>query len=104
MGLTSLICTNTVRDILISNDLLKVIRELLGDTPDNSVIEEDNDEYRTHHHLYMTVQYTILHYMESELRVRVNDINTYDVVDELKSTMSQIRVMEYEYMDEVSFN
>ena len=52
----------------------------------------------------MTVQYTILHSMEFELRVCVNDINTYDVVDELKSTMSQNRVMEYEYMDGVSFN
>ena len=71
MGLTSLIGTNTIRDILISNDLLDVIRELLGDTPDNSVIEEDDDEYRTHRHLLMTVQYTILHSMKSELRVHV---------------------------------
>ena len=47
MGLTSLNCTNTIRDILISNDLQNVIRELLGDTIDNSVIEEDDDEYRT---------------------------------------------------------
>ena len=30
--------------------------------------------------------------------------NSYDVVDELKSTMSQIRVMEYKHMDMVSFN
>ena len=52
----------------------------------------------------MTVQYTILHSMESELRVHVNDINTYDVVDELKSNMSQIRVMVYEYLDGASFN
>ena len=51
MGLTSLIVTNTVRDILVSNDLLNIIRELLGDTPDNSVIKEDDDEYRTHRHL-----------------------------------------------------
>ena len=90
--------------ILISNDLLNVIRELLGDTPDNSMREEDDDEYRTHRYLFMTVQYTILHSMKSELRVCVNDINKYDVVDELKSTMSQIRVMEQEYMDGVSFN
>ena len=53
------------RDILISNDLLNVIRELLGDTPDNSVSEEDDDEYRTHRHLFMTVQYTILHPMSN---------------------------------------
>ena len=67
MGLTSLIITNTIRDILIHNNLLKVKRELLGHTPDNSANEEDGDEYRTHRHLFMTVQYTILHYMESEL-------------------------------------
>ena len=51
MRLTSLIVTNTVRDILISNDLLNIIRELLRDIPDNSVIKEDEDEYRTHLHL-----------------------------------------------------
>ena len=71
--------------ILISNDLPDVIREQLGDTPDNSVSEEDDDEYCTHRHLFMTVQYTILHFMKFKLRVRVNDTNMYDVVDELKA-------------------
>ena len=52
----------------------------------------------------MTVQYTILHSMESKLQMHVNDINTYDVVDELKSNISQIRIMKYQYMDGVSFN
>ena len=52
----------------------------------------------------MIVQYAILHSMKSELRVRANEITTYDVVDELKSNMLQIRIMEYEYMDGVSFN
>ena len=33
----------------------------------------------------MTVQYTIRYSRESELRVHVNDTNTYDVVDELKA-------------------
>jgi len=65
--------------------LLNVIRELLGDTPDNSVSEKGDDEYRTHRHFFMTVQYTILHSMKFELRVRVNDTNTYDVVDKLKA-------------------
>ena len=59
--------------ILISNDLLNVIREQLGDTPDNYANGEDGDEYCTHRHLFMTVQYTILHSMESELRVHVNE-------------------------------
>ena len=52
----------------------------------------------------MTVQYTILHSVKSELQVRVNDTNTYDVVGEFKSTKSQIRVMKNEYLDGVSFN
>ena len=55
MGLTSLIGTNTITDVLISNDLLEVIQEPLGDAPDNSASEEDDDEYRTHRHLFMTV-------------------------------------------------
>ena len=33
----------------------------------------------------MTVQYAILYSRESELRVRINDTNMYDVVDELKA-------------------
>ena len=52
----------------------------------------------------MTVQYTILHPMKSELRVHVNNTNTYDVVGELKSTKSQIRGIKNEYLDGVSFN
>jgi len=36
--------------------------------------------------------------------MHVNDTNTYDVLGDLKSTKSQIRVMEYEYMYGVSFN
>ena len=71
--------------ILISNNLLNVIRELLGDTPDNSVSEKGDDEHRTHRYLFMTVQYAIRYSRESELQVHVNDTNTYDVVDELKA-------------------
>ena len=37
--------------------------------------------------------------MESELRVRIDDTNTYDVLAELQSTKSQIILMGYEYMD-----
>ena len=42
--------------------------------------------------------------------MHVNDTNTYDVLGELdvlhelESTKSQIRVMEYEYIDGISFN
>jgi len=50
----------------------------------------------------MTVQYTILHSMSLNCECMLT--NTYDVLGELESTWSQIRVMEYEYMDGVSFN
>ena len=85
MGLTSLIGTNTIRDILIHNNLLKVIRKLLGDTPNYSVSKKGDDEYCTHRYLFMTVQYVIRYSRESELHVRINDTNTYAVVDELKA-------------------
>jgi len=54
--------------ILISNVLLNVIQELLGDTPDNSVSEEDNVEYRTHRYLFMTVQYAMRYSRETEFQ------------------------------------
>ena len=69
----------------MSNDLLNIIREPLGDVPDNSVSEEDDDEYRTHRYLFMNVRYAKLYSLKSELQVRANDINAYDVVDELKA-------------------
>ena len=50
----------------------------------------------------MTVQYTILHSMNLNCEWMLT--NTYDVLGELESTWSQIRVIEYEYMDGVSFN
>ena len=65
--------------------MLNVTRERLGDTPDNSANEKGDDEHRTHHYLFMTVQYAIRYSRESEFQVRVNDTNTYDVVDELKA-------------------
>ena len=67
MGLASLNWYQHQIDILISNDLLNIIRETLGDAPDNSVSEEDDDEYRTHRYLFITVQGTMLYTMESEL-------------------------------------
>ena len=51
----------------------------------NSVSEEDDDEYHTHRYLFMTVQHAIRYSRESELQVRVNATNTYDMVDELKA-------------------
>ena len=49
----------------------------------------------------MDVQYTILHSMSLNCECMLT--NTYDVLGELQSTRSQIRVMEYEYMDGVFF-
>ena len=40
----------------------------------------------------MTVQYTILHSMESELLVRVADTNTYDVLDELEALYCKLEL------------
>ena len=90
--------------ILISNDLLNVIRELLGDAPDNSVCEKGDDEYHTHGYLFMTVQYDIRYCRESKLRVRVNDTNTYDVVHELKALYCKSELWSMSIWTGFSFN
>ena len=42
----------------------------------------------------------MLYSMDSELQLRFNNTNAYDMVDELKARFaSQIRVMKYEYLD-----
>jgi len=90
-----------LRDILNSNELLYVIQEPLGDEPEESASEDDNDDYRTRRDLFIIVQCAMLCSMDSELRVRFSNTNAYDMVDELKALfISQVRVMKYEYLDE----
>ena len=49
-------------------------------------------QYHTHRHLWMTVQYTILHSMNLNCECMLT--KTYDVLGELDRTRSQIKVME----------
>ena len=89
-----------LRDILISNDLLYMIQEPLGDAPGDSASENDNGDYRDHRDISITVQCAMLYSMESELRVRFSNTNAYEMVDELKALFApQVRVMKYEYLD-----
>ena len=89
-----------LRDTLISNDLLYVIQEPLGDEPRDSASENDNGDYRDRRDISIAVQNTMLHTMESELRVRFSNTNAYEMVDELKALFaSQVRVMKCEYLD-----
>ena len=91
-----------LRDVLISNDLLYVIQELLGDGPGDSASEDDDDDdYRTRRDLFIIVQRAMLYSMDPELWVRFSNTNAYDMVDALKALfISQVRVMKYECLDE----
>ena len=89
-----------LRDTLISNDLLYVIQEPLGDEPGDSTSEDDADDYRNRRDISIEIQCAILYSMESELRSRFSNSNAYEMVDELKALFaSQVRVMKYEYLD-----
>ena len=61
-------------------------------------------KYRTHRYLFMTVQYAIRYFRESELHVRVNDTNTYDVVDELKALYLKSELWSMSIWTGFSFN
>lgn len=45
-----------LRDVLVSNDLLYMIREPLGDGSGDSASEDDGDDYRTRRDLFIIVQ------------------------------------------------
>ena len=88
-----------LRGILISNDLLYVIQEPLGDEPGDSA-SEDDDDYRNRRDISITVQCAMLYSMEYELRSCFSNTNAYEMVDELKALFApQVRVMKYEYLD-----
>jgi hypothetical protein len=58
-----------------------MIHEPLGDALDDSTNEQQDDEYRTRHGLFIVVQSIILHSMVHELRVQLNDHSAYDMID-----------------------
>ncbi|KAM0931168.1 hypothetical protein ACQ4PT_000508 [Festuca glaucescens] len=90
-----------LRDVLISNDLLYVIEEPLGDEPKDSTSEDDKDDYRTRRDLFIVVKCDMLHSMVYELRVWFDNTNAYDMVDALNALfISLVRVMKYECLDE----
>ena len=73
--------------------------KLLGDAPRNSASENDNGDHRDRRSLSI-VQNTMLHSMESELRVRFSNTDAYEMVDGLKALFaSQFRIMKYELRD-----
>ena len=89
-----------LRDNLDSNGLLYVIQEPLGDAPGDSVSGNDNGDYHDRRSLSIAVQSTMLHSMESELRVRFSNTDAYEMVDGLKALFaSQVRIMKYELLD-----
>jgi len=89
-----------LRGILYVNDLLYTIEEPLGDKPDDSASEEEDEEYRTRRDMDITVQCTMLYSIVPELRPRFFCTNAYEMVDGLKALfISQVRVMKFEYLD-----
>ena len=74
--------------------------KLLGDTPGDSVSENDNGDYHDRRSLSIKVQSTMLHSMESELRVHFLNTDAYEMVDGLKALFaSRVRIMKYELRD-----
>jgi len=89
-----------LKALLNMNNVLYVIQEPLGDKPEDSDSDSD-DDYRTRQDYYIIVQCTMLYTMEPELRVHFSNTNAYDMVADLKAHfITQIRVLKYECLDE----
>ena len=73
---------------------------LLGDTPGDSMSENDNGDFHDLRSLSIEVQSTMLHSMESELRVRFSNTDAHEMVDGLKALFaSRVRIMKYGLRD-----
>ena len=89
-----------LRDTLDSNNLLYVIYKTVRRYTRDSAGENDNGDYHDRRSLSIEVQNTMLHSMESELRVRFSNTDAYEMVDGLKALFaSQVRIMKYELRD-----
>ena len=92
-----------LRHVLRVNDILYVIKELLGDKPGAFASQEEDNAYHERRDMFITIQCTMTSCMAPERRSRFEDLKPYDMVDELKALfIEQIRLMKYECLDRKS--
>ena len=84
-----------LREMLIKNNLLRAIRIPLGDLPSNV---NDFDEYRVNKDNALVVKWAILRSMEPQLMQSFEFVETYEIIDHLKTVMftDQVRLGKYE--------
>jgi len=80
--------------------LLYVIEEPLGDKPGDSASEDEDDEYRAHRDMDITVQRTILYSLAPALRPQFFGSSSYEMILGLKDLfIEEVRVMKFEWLD-----
>ena len=89
-----------LRHVLRDNDILYVIKEPLGDKSGASASQEEDDAYCACWDTFITIQCTMTSCMAPELRSRFEDLEPYDMVDELKALfMEQVRLMKFKCLN-----
>ena len=89
-----------LRNVLRLNKILYVIEEPLGDKPRASASQEEDDAYRVCRDTFITIQCTMTSCMAPELRSRFEDLEPYDMADELKAVfIEKVRLMKFKCLD-----
>ena len=89
-----------LRHVLRVNDILYVIKEPLGDKPGASASQEEDDAYRARQDTFITIQCTMTRSMTSELKSRFKDLETYEMIVELKAVfIEQVRLIKFKCLN-----
>ena len=76
---------NKLRETLIHNNILYVIEQGLGERPDDSDSEEEDDEFRQHRDIFIEVQPVMTISLVPELKEQFQHMEPYDMIDSIKA-------------------
>ena len=90
-----------LRSVLCQNSVIYVLKELLGDQPDNIACAEEKIFYLQRRDLFISVERLMQSTMDPELTVRFGHSSQMDMIIRLKLMLfGQVRLMRYKYLDE----
>jgi hypothetical protein len=90
-----------LRNVLLHNDLLYVIKEPLDEAPGLNATAQDREEYREARDIVIRVQTLMLSSMEPCLKAYYEHRDSYLMIDALRSHFAhQVRKQEYDCLNE----
>ena len=90
---------NKLRETLMHNNILYVIEEGLGDEPDDSASEEEDEEFHQRRDIFIEVQSIMVISLAPELKVQFQHMEPYDMIDSIKAHfIDEIKYEQYKQL------